>query len=570
MIRIAKFNLGIINSLQIIFIALLIFLFLCSCKIYAQWAYTYGSSNNEVPYCVIQGSDGGYLAVGYSNSFGSGGYDYWLNKLDNTGSLTWQKLFSTAQTDIAYSVLQTIDGGYLIAGESAIMSAPNSDILLIKTDSSGNSIWQTLYRSGYPSKFGDIQQTSDDGYILIGSTLTNVSTSDVWVIKLNSTGNVAWQNVYNLGDNEYGRAIRQTSDGGYIIAADALYNFSEYSNIWVIKLTSTGNVSWQLTYGIGDEHANVIKQTSDGGYIVGGTTTNYGAGNKDIWLLKLNANGYSTWQKTYGGFMDDVIYSLQQNSDGGYIFAGYTDSAEPDNRDAIVVKLDPNGNILWQKRYGGSYQEEATSIHPTNDGGFIIGMHTYSYGSGSSDFLIIKTDSSGNIDPSCSLVNNLNLTTFNTSNSPTSLSYFYYSPAINTYPMNIASSDTTADEINICSASPGAVPDNDNYPGIPLTIAKNGTNTLRLSWGAPSAPCHTTDYSIYNGSLPFTNYNHSYLLCSTGNTTSTDIEADTESYYYLVVAQYGKLEGSYGVDSSNNQRPTGVISCYYQHIGSCN
>lgn len=567
-----KFNLNIISNGQIIFISLLIFLFLCNFKVYAEWAYTYGAGNNEVPYCVIQTNDGGYIAAGYSNSFGSGGNDYWLTKLSNTGNLTWQKSFSTTQSDIAYSIFQTIDGGYLIAGESAIISAPNNDILLIKTDSSGNSVWQRLYSSGYPANFGNIQQTIDNGYILVGSTLSNGSVySDVWVIKLNSIGNVDWQNVYDNSDNEYGRAIQQTSDGGYIIAANAFYNISEYSNIWVIKLNSAGSISWQRLYGGAyGEYSYAIEQTTDGGYIVGGTTISFGAGNKDIWLLKLDNNGYSTWQKTYGGIMDDVIYSIEQTSDNGYILSGYTDSAEPNNRDAIVIKLDNNGNIIWQKRYGGAYQDEATFIQQTSDGGFIIGLYTYSYGSGFSDFLIIKTDSNGNIGPSCSLVNNLNLITSNTSNSPTSLTNFYYSPAINTYSINAASIDTAANEMIICSASPGAVPDNGNYPGTPLTIAKKGMDMLTLTWGAPAIPCLTTDYSIYRGSLPFTNYNHSYLLCTTGNATTIDIQSEASSYYYLVVAQYGNLEGSYGVDSNNNQRPSGAISCYSQYIGSCN
>jgi hypothetical protein len=562
------------------FVTFFLLFFICNItNAQGRWAYVYGSSNNEKPYCIMQTTDNGFIAVGTSNSFSASGDDYWLIKLNNTGSISWQEYFSTLQSDIAYSVWQTIDGGYVIGGESSILSAPNKDLLVIKTDSSGGSNWQKIYSSGYASQFASIQQTADNGYIMGASTIASLSnisqSSDVWVIKLTSTGNVSWQYLYGSESNEYARFVKPTSDGGYIVAADALYNMTEESDIWILKLSSTGAVSWQRKFGWAfsqnsNENAHAVEQTSDGGYIVAGTTNTYGAGNKDIWVLKLDSSGNPVWQRTYGGAMDDAAYSIVQTNDGGFVLTGFTDSAEPDNRDAIVIKLDPNGNIIWQKRYGGPYTDEGYSIKQTNDGGFIIAINSYALGAGFNDFLIIKTDSNGEIDPLCNIIHNVNLTSTSTNASPSSLIYNISASAINIFNMNINPASAPISTAIICSSSPGAVPDNDNYAGTPLTISKSGANQLTLSWGAPPEPCITTDYSIYRGSLPFNSYNHSYLLCSTSGMTSATINSETDSYYYLIVAQYNNAEGSYGVDSNNIQRPIGINYCYQQHIGSCN
>ncbi len=568
----------IIYSYKIIFIIIIKMLLITQAKAQNEWAYTYGSNNNEKPYCAIQSNNGDYIAAGLTNSFGSGGYDYWIIRVNNTGNILWQQSFGTSQADIAYKVYETVDGSIILAGETSIINPPENDILVVKTNSVGVPQWQRIYRSGFASNFGDIKETLDNGYIIAANTLANASSSNgIWIIKLNNNGNVAWNNIYKSEYNDYAHSIQQTSDTGYIVAGDIsyLYNWTGVTDMWVIKLTSAGGVSWQRSYGwtiseTSYEHAYSIQQTTDAGYIVAGSTESYGAGNTDMWVLKLNSSGNVTWQRTYGGIMNDVAYSIQQTSDGGYILAGYTESVEINNRDAIIIKLDSSGNIVWQKRYGGPYFDEAQSIKQTNDGGFIIAIDTYSYGSGFNDFLLLKTNANGEIDPTCTLIKSANLTTSTPILTPAIPSYESYSIPIYTYTPSIINLPTTANEINICSSSPGAVPDNDNYAGTPLTISKEGTSMLKLSWGAPPPPCITTNYSIYRGSLPFINYNHSYLFCSTGNSTTYTIPADEQSYYYLVVAQYGNLEGSYGVDSNNNQRPIGTSSCYSQHIASCN
>ena len=158
---------------------------------------------------------------------------------------------------------------------------------------------------------------------------------------------------------------------------------------------------WAITYGGSDwDEALLIQETDDGGYIVAGYTYSFGAGNEDIWVLKLDEDGNVEWQKTYGGSDEDWAHSIQQTSDGGYIVAGYTYSFGAGEGDFWVLKLDENGNVEWQKTYGGSDYDRAKSIQQTDDGGYIVAGSTYSFGAGYYDFWVLKLDENGEI-PNC-------------------------------------------------------------------------------------------------------------------------------------------------------------------------
>ncbi len=212
---------------------------------------------------------------------------------------------------------------------------------------------------------------------------------DVWILKLDANGNVVWQKTYGGADYDHAYSIQQTSDGGYIVAGETWSSWSfgaeRNGDAWVLKLDANGNVQWQKRYGGADSDiASFIQQTSDGGYIVAGRTDYFGAGDFDfdVWVLKLDANGNVQWQKRYGGPGWDWASSIQQTSDGGYIVAGYTDSFGAGYFDVWVLKLDASGNVQWAKTYGGADYDHANSIQQTSDGGYIVAGETYSFGAG--------------------------------------------------------------------------------------------------------------------------------------------------------------------------------------------
>ncbi|RLI80952.1 MAG: hypothetical protein DRP01_11435, partial [Archaeoglobales archaeon] len=365
-----------------------------------QWAITYGGSDWDEALLIQETDDGGYIVAGSTESFGAGG-DFWVLKLNENGNVEWQKTYGGSDYDRAESIQQTDDGGYIVAGSTYSFGAGWSDFWVLKLDEDGNVEWQKTYGgSGWDEAYS-IQQTSDGGYIVAGVTDSFGAGGDFWILKLNESGYIEWQKTYGGSDYDYAWYIQQTNDGGYIVAGYTKSFGAGYYDFWVLKLNESGYIEWQKTYGgSSDDFAKSIQQTDDGGYIVAGFTGSFGAGGGDFWILKLNESGNVEWQKTYGGSDYDRAESIQQTSDGGYIVAGSTHSFGAGLDDFWVLKLNENGNVEWQKTYGGSDYDRAESIRQTDDGGYIVAGFTGSFGAGGGDFWILKLDEKGEI-PNC-------------------------------------------------------------------------------------------------------------------------------------------------------------------------
>ena len=289
----------------------------------------------------------------------------------------------------------------------------------MKLDANGNITWQKTYGGSNYDEATSIQQTSDGDFIVAGTTCSyGVADYNFWVLKLDAGGNVTWQKTY--GGSFNASSIQQTSDGGFIVAGYDVFDTTSSFDIYVLKLDANGNVTWKKSYGSSyNDEATSIQQTSDGGFIVAGFTGNgyigpYGP-TMDIWVLKLNANGNVIWQKTYGGSDYDDAASIQQTSDNGFIVAGRTFSYGAGDYDFWVLKLDANGNVTWQKTYGSSVDEEATSIQQTSDGGFIVagGTYFYSHYNDTAHIWVLKLDANGNI-PGCNLIHDTSMVPANT------------------------------------------------------------------------------------------------------------------------------------------------------------
>jgi uncharacterized delta-60 repeat protein len=314
----------------------------------------------------------------------------------------WAKTYGGSGDDYASSIQQTSDGGYIVAGQTESFGFGNEDLWILKLDSNGNIEWQKTYGLSHEDRTYDkpdiIHETSDGGYIVTCSTKSfNDGVNDIWILKLSSAGDIEWQKIYGGSSWDNPNSIRQTIDGGYIVAGFTR-SFSDYNDYWILKLSSDGNIEWQKAFDGGwQEHARAIWQTDDGGYVVAGNSYSFtGSLQSDFWILKLSSNGDVEWQKTYGGSGEDNPYSIQQTSDGGYIVGGETNSFGVGYYDIWILKLSSNGDIEWQNTYGDSFSDNSATIKETSDGSYIVS--SWFYKAGKREGRILKLSLNGNIE----------------------------------------------------------------------------------------------------------------------------------------------------------------------------
>jgi hypothetical protein len=347
--------------------------------------------------------------------------------------IQWQRCLGGSNDDQANSIQPTLDGGFIVAGESRSNDGDvtnnhgNNDYWIVKLDSAGLTQWEKCLGGLYNDFANSIQLTIDSGFIVTGYSNSNdgdVSDNngngDVWVVKLNSTGIIEWQKCIGGSDFENSFSIQQTMDNGYIVVGitgsidgDVVGNHGN-NDAWVVKLNSNGVIQWQSCLGgSGWESANSIIQTVDGGYVVAGLAgssdgdiTGYHGGG-DCWIMKLDSGGALQWNKCFGGTNHDEATSIKQTNDGGYIVGGYSDSWQADGLgnhggyDFLIIKLNDVGVIQWKRCLGGWGYEKSNSIIQTTDDGYIAAGYSVSNeenvsgNHGLSDYWIIKLDSLG-------------------------------------------------------------------------------------------------------------------------------------------------------------------------------
>jgi predicted secreted protein len=250
----------------------------------AQWNKTYGGTGNDVASALVQTGDDGYALAGYKFSYGAGGDDFWLVKTDSNGNEQWNKTYGGTGNDHVSALVQTVDGGYAIAG--------NGFANLVKTDANGTMQWNMTYGGTNYVEAYALVQTADGGYALAGST-----GGDFWLVKTDSNGNEQWNMIYGGTSEDYANALVQTADGGYAIAGQKVGDRVDLRGYkaWLVKTDSAGNALWNKTYGgtYGDDVAYALTQTGDGGYALAGYTYSFavGAGYSDFWLVKTDQSG---------------------------------------------------------------------------------------------------------------------------------------------------------------------------------------------------------------------------------------------------------------------------------------
>lgn len=406
-----------------------LFFFLCIAEInYAQapeiiWQNTLGGDNSDDLRSFIQTADGGFLFGGTSDSGLSGDKtevsmginDYWIVKTDASGNIEWDNTIGGSSEDILTCIIQTSDGGFMlggrslsdISGDKTTANNGSFDYWIVKTDSSGNVEWDKTIGGSVTDYLSSIIQTADGGYLLGGLSSSgiggdknevNLGIYDYWIVKVNSSGSIMWQNTIGGSGFESLCNVLQTADGGYLIGGHSTSGISGdkteaslgFDDYWIVKLHSSGIVQWDNTIGgTSYEYLSRVIQTADGGFMLGGWSisgisgdkTEAGLGSYDYWIVKTDASGNVLWDNTIGGSGSERLYDIIQTSDGGFLIGGSSlssisgDKTEDNlgNYDFWAVKTDASGSIDWQKTIGGNDDDWLYSIIQLPDDDFLLG-----------------------------------------------------------------------------------------------------------------------------------------------------------------------------------------------------
>lgn len=411
-----------------------------------QWEKTFGGTSTDAATVAKPTSDGGYILGGYSYSDISGSKstpcqgvgDYWVVKLDASGNKQWDQTFGGAQFDGLTALHQTSDGGYILGGisfsdPSGTKTSANygaGDFWIVRLNGSGARLWDKSFGGTNLDTLTTLQQTSDGGYMLGGTSFSAPSgnktsasfgsdSGDYWIVKLDPSGNKQWDKSFGGNDLDDLRSLQQTSDGGYVIggfstsAANGNKTSTNLgsgtSDYWVLKLDASGNKQWERAYGGSDaDELYALQQTRDGGYILGGHSYSGVSGNKssanfgsyDYWIVKLNSSGAKEWDKSFGGDNEEKLRSVQQRSDGSYILGGISLSGVSGNKTATngmadsadywILNLDANGNKQSEQSLARSFADDVSGLQTTLDAGSVLNGKTNAIASVDADFSITK------------------------------------------------------------------------------------------------------------------------------------------------------------------------------------
>jgi hypothetical protein len=366
-----------------------------------MWSQTYGGSLDDTAAAIVQTGDGGYAIAGTTCSFGAGSADFWLIKTNSTGNMEWNQTYGGPASDVAVAMVQTGDGGYAIAGQTYSFGAGDSDFWLVKVDSSGSIQWNRTYGQTTADVAASVIQTSGGGYVLAGYLTDSNASRDLWFVKTDSFGNMQWNRTYGGAGYDYANSVVQTSDGGYALAGTS-DSFSDdmSSEFWLVKTDLNGNVEWNKTYAEQKSNsAQSVIQTSEGGYTLAGHTARGIVDTPDVWVINVDSDGNMEWDVTWAPTEPALTNSMIQTSDGGYAVTGWTSSLKgfPGlSSYMFLIKVDVNGNIQWNSTYEGLGDNNDLFAVQTDDGGYALaGTTRSSYENAYYDIWFAKVDAEG-------------------------------------------------------------------------------------------------------------------------------------------------------------------------------
>ncbi len=371
---------------------------LVSAEPYVYEQKMYGGPGMEHSNYAIPTSDGGFIIVVISGNRSS------LIKIDDIGNKLWEKSIDVTSPGEAWcnSIQQTSDGGYILAGEIDTQTLGflgyNREILLLKTDKSGNQLWYKTLGTNTKDAAYSVQLTPDGGYIIAGSTEVQGTTiKNSYLIKTDASGNKVWERSYGGNLDNAANSVIVSPEGAYILTGYISTLITKW-DIYLLKIDSSGTQVWEKTIGGAKKDvAYSVQLASDGGYIIAALTESYGAGGQDFYLVKTDSSGNKQWEKTFGETRDDLIHSLKVMPDGGYLLAGQTLSYGAGTWNALLIKTDSSGNKVLEKAFGAESEDTAVFAGETTDGGYIIIGDTNSFGAGLTDVYVVRLYDLGQI-----------------------------------------------------------------------------------------------------------------------------------------------------------------------------
>lgn len=439
---------------------------LCSCFFFLtnakaqpaiEWEKSYGGSNNETAQSIIQTSDGGYIVAGGTSSndgdvlVNKGGSDCWVVKLDAIGIIQWEKTYGGTGNESISTILKTADSGYIFVASTlsndgdVSNSKGNTDYWVVKIDSVGNIEWEKSYGGSGVDAASEIQMTIDGGYIVVGFSESsdgdvtgNNGSTDYWIVKIDSVGNLQWQKNYGGSSGEGANSVIQTINGDYMVVGGSTSNDGNVTgnngstDYWVLKLDGSGNLLWQKSYGgsNSDRGTSIVSSLSGSYYVIAGdsrsidgdVTGHIGAvAIPNYWIIKIDSAGNLLWEKNFGGTFSDIPEKIITTTDSGYVIIGSSGSSDFDvssnygNWDYWVLKIDSVGIIEWEKNYGGSFGDFGYTVVQTTDNSIMLAGYSgsndfdVSFNNGIVDFWVVKLSPTVGVDE---VENNSSITIF--------------------------------------------------------------------------------------------------------------------------------------------------------------
>jgi hypothetical protein len=366
------------------------------------WDRSFGGDDWDEAQCVVQTPDGGYALAGMTQTYGAGLQDMWLVKTNAAGDTLWTRTYGGPSYDNANALIVAQDGGLLLVGSTQSYGAGSNDFWAVKTDENGDTLWTQTYGDEADDYGEGVVQLEDDGFALVGSRY--FGSGNVLLIRTDAEGNQIWSRHYGGFQDERGHAIAATADGGFLLNGETGSYGAGYADAWMLQVDAVGDSLWSQTFGgAGFDYGYWGTETGDG-YVLAGTTGSFGAGSNDAWMAKADLQGDSIWAFPYGTNEIEYAYAATQTADAFLLTGLYNETFEPGQ--VYLVKTDLNGIELWSETYGDSLLDDlGFSVIQNSDGDYIIaGRSSTPAPSGNYEMYLLAVDGSGTgIEPAAEM-----------------------------------------------------------------------------------------------------------------------------------------------------------------------
>ena len=379
------------KKVTLLFAAIVFFAFSQAQAPYLQWSTTYGGSEDDYAFEIEVLMDG-FLIAGHTKSFGNGNdtYDFYLIRTDEMGNILWTKTYGGAQDEVLLSCSQTHDGGFILSGYTKTWAQGISDGYIVRVDKNGDTLWTKNIGGLTTDQFACGIPTNDQGFVFTGFSSVYMMGDQMYIVKTDHNGDTLWTQLEGGGHQDYGKCIIQTSDNGYASLGHTWSQGNE-SMGYLVRLNQSGHVTWWNAFGdTGEEYCRWFDQNEDNSFTIAGSTSSWGNGSNDFWLVQTNVDGFPINWNMFGGVGSETLSGASRDVDGGILMAGDTWTFGADVPNMYFLKTNTDGDTLWTRYWGSQNWEYAYDIKPTFDGGFVVVGREYSITTGDNNIILLR------------------------------------------------------------------------------------------------------------------------------------------------------------------------------------